>query len=171
MTVAAAPATTTDITITAPSLTDIMALRRLFKVALQVDFQYFPAAYAKEISAQNSMLRLASGRYQKDRALLVAKRGRYVIGYAIGSLTPNRNGELYWLYVDRPERGRKVGVQLLHAAIKELRWRGAERVTLVTYDLKDYYQRQGFHYRGKQHIHGIDLDVMEYPADVAAQPN
>jgi len=165
MTAIAASATAADITITSPSLADIVALRRLFRIALQIDFQYFPAGYAKEIGAQNSMLHLALGRYQRDRLLLVAKRRGHLIGYAIGSLTPQGSGELYWLYVDRPERRRKVGVQLLQAAIKELRRRGASSITLVTYDLKDYYERQGFQHRGKQHIHGLDLDVMEYSAD------
>jgi GNAT superfamily N-acetyltransferase len=165
MTATAASATAADITITSPSLTDIVALRRLFRIALQIDFQYFPAAYAKEIGAQNNLLHLALGRYQRDRVILVAKRAGHLIGYAIGSLTPQGGGELYWLYVDRPERRRKVGVQLLHAAIHELRRRGAGSINLVTYDLKDYYARQGFHYRGQQHIHGLDLDVMEYPAD------
>ncbi|HUC87285.1 MAG TPA: GNAT family N-acetyltransferase [Candidatus Saccharimonadales bacterium] len=154
-----------DIIIAPPRLRDIPALHRLFRRALLVDFQYFPLGYVDEISHQNNLWRLAAARFRRGRIMVVAKRGDQLIGYALGSLTPEGGGELYWLYVERGERQHRIGSQLLHTAVRLMCSRGATLVTLVTYDLKDYYLHQGFSYRGKQHIHGVDLDVMEYRLD------
>lgn len=148
-----------------PSLRDLVPLRRLFVVALRQDFTYFPADYVTEINRQNNLLRLALAQRRRGRVMQVAKYDGQVIGYALGSLTPEGNGELYWLYVNPAARQRGIGNRLLEAGTGELLAKGARRVTLVTYNLKDYYLRHGFHHRGTQHIHGLDLDVMEYPAD------
>lgn len=150
------------ITITPPTVRDIAPLRRLFRQALRDDFQYFPPAYTDRISHQNSFWRLLLARHKPDRVMAVAKAKDRIVGYAIGSLTPQRNGELYWLYVDPASRTRDIGAALLSAVLSDMGRRGSGKVTLVTYDLKDYYRRHGFRHRGKQRIHTQDLDVMEY---------
>jgi ribosomal protein S18 acetylase RimI-like enzyme len=153
------------IIVTAPTRSDILPLRRLFRQALRHDFQYFPPAYADLINRQNNWWRLLLARTKSDRVIVVAKAHRRIIGYAIGSLTPRGNGELYWLYVDPAQRTANIGARLLEATCLEMQRRGAKMVTLVTYDLKDYYLHLGFNYRGKQRIHDLNLDVMEYPMD------
>lgn len=145
-----------------PTARDIAPLRKLFRQALRSDFQYFSPAYIDQISRQNNFWRLLMGRRKFERSMYVAKRNRRIIGYALGSLTPQRNGELYWLYVDPAQRTSNVGAALLEAVVSDMRAKGSTKLTLVTYDLKDYYLRHGFHHRGKQRIHSLDLDVMEY---------
>lgn len=145
-----------------PKLRDIAAVRKLFRQALRDDFQYFSPAYTDRISRQNSFWHLLMGRGRSERIMQIAKHKGRVVGYALGSLTPQHNGELYWLYVNPAERTGNIGAALLDAVVREMRSRGSNKVTLVTYDLKDYYQRHGFKYQGKQRIHNLDLDVMEY---------
>jgi predicted N-acetyltransferase YhbS len=153
---------TTAVVIEPPAVRDMPALRRLFRQALRDDFQYFPPTYASQINHQNSLWRLLLAGLKADRIMRVAKVKGQIVGYSLGSLTPQHNGELYWLYVDPSQRTRNIGAALLQATLDTMKLRGSHKVTLVTYDLKDYYQRHGFYYRGKQHIHSLDLDVMEH---------
>lgn len=150
------------IVIAPPTARDTLALRQLFRQALRDDFQYFSPTYTDQISRQNSLWRLLLARYKSDRVIIVAKAKGQIVGYAIGSLTPQHNGELYWLYVDPAHRTGNIGATLLSAILREMGRRGSGKVTLVTYDLRDYYLRHGFSHRGKQRIHNQDLDVMEY---------
>ena len=150
------------VTIQSPRSRDLVALRRLFQRALRDDFQYFPPAYTDRISHQNRLRHLFVARFKSDRIILVASFQGKLIGYGMGSLTPQGNGELYWLYVDPAYRTGNIGAAILEAVLDAAHQRGGRKVTLVTYDLKDYYQRHGFRHRGKQRIHGLDLDVMEY---------
>ncbi len=145
-----------------PTLWDMPTLHRLFQEALRRDFQYFPQEYIAEIGRQNNLWRLTIALTRANRIMAVAKvRGR-IVGYIIGSLTSGGTSELYWLYVDRQYRNHRVGGRLLQEALQIARSKGAHRVFLVTYNLRDYYQRQGFHYWGKQTIQGVSLDAMEY---------
>jgi len=152
----------TPVVVGPPTVRDIALLRKLFRQALRDDFQYFSPAYIDQISRQNNFWHLLMGRRKLERSMHVAKRNHHIIGYALGSLTPQRNGELYWLYVDPTQRTSNVGDALLKAVVSDMRAKGATKLTLVTYDLKDYYLRHGFQYRGQQRIHSLDLDVMEY---------
>jgi ribosomal protein S18 acetylase RimI-like enzyme len=157
---AVAPTTTIDIA--PPGLRDIESLQRLFRQALRQDFQYFPPSYTDRICRQNNFWHLLMARFRHERIMEVAKLHGAIVGYALGSVTPQGNGELYWLYVDPAQRTHDIGARLLDTVMRELQERGAAKLTLVTYDLKDYYLHRGFEYRGKQRIHSLDFDVMEY---------
>jgi len=151
-----------QVVVTRPSLNDISPLQRLFRQALKEDFQYFPPSYIDRICRQNNFWHLLAARFKSDRIMEVAKVDGCLIGYALGSLTPQHNAELYWLYVDPTQRTRDIGAALLGAVMRDMQARGSTKLTLVTYDLKDYYLRHGFSHRGQQRIHSLDLDVMEY---------
>lgn len=148
-----------------PGVGDIAPLMRLFRQALRKDFQYFPPSYTDQICRQNGFWQLLAARFKDDRIMEVAKVNGRLVGYALGSLTPQRNAELYWLYVDPAQRTRNMGAALLGAVMRDMQAKGSTKLTLVTYDLKDYYLRHGFSHRGQQHIHSLDLDVMEYNLD------
>lgn len=75
-----------------------------------------------------------------DRSvLLVADRGRTIIGYAYGRLEPksyndllDAHGKLHDVYVDESGRGTGAGEALVRAVVTELEARGAPRVILST---------------------------------------
>jgi GNAT superfamily N-acetyltransferase len=148
--------------VSVPTIGDIAPLQRLFRQALRHDFQYFPPTYADKICRQNSFWHLLAARFKPDRIMQVAKINGRIVGYALGSLTPQHDGELYWLYVDPQQRTHNLGAALIQAVVQDMKARGCTKLTLVTFDLKDYYLHHGFSYRGKQNIHSLDLDVMEY---------
>ncbi|MBW3537903.1 GNAT family N-acetyltransferase [Candidatus Parcubacteria bacterium] len=137
-------------------------MHRLLTRAVQTSFNYFPADYQRQVIRGNSPLRLFRSLLQPSRKVLVATSGGNIIGYAIGSVPRNGNGQLYWLYVKPDFRGQKAGAGLLSRMLELQRTQGAHEVIVVTHDYRQYYERRGFSYLRSTKIKGVDMDLLSY---------
>lgn len=125
-------------------LRDVLATHRVFRDALQNHFDYFDEAFRRNVLASNRPYHLAAAAIHPSRMVLVAKDGRNIIGYAIGSVPKGGNGQIYWLFVNPDFRGQNLGLKLLSRIMAAMSAKGATEAILVTHTHAKYYARQGF---------------------------
>jgi N-acetylglutamate synthase-like GNAT family acetyltransferase len=109
--------------------------------------EQFATSYRPERAAFDRNLPLLLAAEHAD--LVVAERGRDVLGYALAFrlLTLYANGivaELQELMVEPEHRGRGTGRQLVTAIVERARAAGALEVTVPTRRAREYYLRLGF---------------------------
>ena len=119
-------------------------VHRVFVKALLQHFEHFDDSYKQAVLAQNTLASLARAALTPSRVILVAKDQTAIIGYMIASVPRDKNGQLYWLFVDSAYRGQNIGLMLLSRGLKVMKTKGAHTATLVTHDHAKYYARQGF---------------------------
>ncbi|MDP4038774.1 MAG: GNAT family N-acetyltransferase [bacterium] len=124
---------------------DLFKLRRLFKRALDLDFNYFPDNYLKEVDGQNTIFKLFTAKIRPNRILVGAWDNDKLIGYIIGHMTSKKLGQIFWLFVLPNYRGAHIGQNLLNTALQSFRDQSIDHVKLVTHKYKDYYLSQNFY--------------------------
>lgn len=147
------------INIRRPRVSELMALRRLFCVAVREHFAYFPLDYQQEIIDENTVWRLFLGMLNPRRAVYVAVSQRKLLGYIIAG-QGGSDGQIYWLFVDPEARGCNTGSRLLNRALDHLRRQRADRVLLNTHDHEKYYHRYGFKSDKSWKLHGVPVVAM-----------
>ncbi len=125
-------------------LRDAREAHAVFVNALLHDFDYFDSAYKQVVLAENNLVSMMRAVLLPSRLLLVAKDQGRIVGYVIGSVPKNGNGQIYWLFVDRAYRGQNLGLALLSRILKIMAAKGASQAALITHDHATYYARQGF---------------------------
>jgi ribosomal protein S18 acetylase RimI-like enzyme len=150
------------IVIAPASAVSLVALRKLFASAVVRHFDYFPPDVQRRVIKDHSLYRLALATVDPRRAILTARSGRQIIGYAIGAAPKNGPAQLFWLYVDPDFRGANTGLSLLSRMLKHLAARGATKVSIATHDHRSYYERQGFKFIERREIDGVTMDVLVF---------
>lgn len=125
-------------------LRDARRVHQVFVDALMAHFEHFDDSYKQSVLADNTLVGMAWAAVHPRRIILVAKDNAKIIGYIIASVPRDKNGQMYWLFVDPAYRGQNIGLQLLSRGLKEMAARGAHTASLVTHDHAKYYARQGF---------------------------
>lgn len=152
-----------DKTIIIPiKLRDIPALHRMFVSAVRTHFSYFPVIEQEQVIRSHRMHKLLLAAIHPRRVILTAYHGGELVGYAIGSVPKNRNGQLFWLFVDPSRRGNNTGLTMLSRMLRVQSELGATEVTLATHDHRRYYERQGFVWRDAYPVDGVQMDIMTF---------
>lgn len=151
------------ITINQANLTSLPALNRIFVHAVEKHFGYFPPDVRTRVVGEHNLARLARAKLDPRRVLLLARSDEEIIGYAIGAAPKTGPAQLYWLYVDPAHRGANIGLSLLSRMLKILAEKGAQEVSIATYDHRRYYERQGFKFRSQATVDGVVLDILTFP--------
>lgn len=147
------------------SITDIRLphvyhLRKLFREAVALDFNYFPMSYREQVLKENSLLRMAVACGRLDRFMLGAFEESRLVGFVIGNLPANRIGQIHWLYVASDARETGIGGQLINALLERFSRSGASKVSLITHNYQDYYKKLGFKSGSKLVFSRVPVDVM-----------
>jgi ribosomal protein S18 acetylase RimI-like enzyme len=137
----------------------------LFVDALTNHFDYFDEAYRRRVLGENTWGSMLRAVLHPRRVILVAKDGRRVIGYVIGSVPSDQHAQVYWLFVSPDYRGQNIGLALLSRILKVMRAQGATKASLLTHDHAKYYLRQGFKLIRKEHDGKIETYVLSYPLE------
>jgi GNAT superfamily N-acetyltransferase len=156
--------------------TEIRAARREDVRAIETIFRSYEPEHDWEYARKYYEDFFGSPEHHREDAVLVAVSEGRVVG-VIG-MNPDRYeaDDIYWLgwfYVHKDERGRKHGVKLLKAVIKEVRRRGGRKLytdtsTYAFYDgAHRVYKDRGFKVEGRlrdfyeegedQVIYGLEL--------------
>ena len=150
------------VTIREASLRSLPELNRLFEDAVRAHFTYFAEPVRARVMREHSLRNLLRAKLDRRRVLLVARAEGRIIGYAIGAAPPSGPAQLFWLYVEPGYRGDNIGLSLLSRMLKSLAARGARVVSIATHDHRRYYQRQGFQFRHKTQVDGVDMDILTF---------
>jgi GNAT superfamily N-acetyltransferase len=148
--------------ITPVRIRTIPVLHRLFVNAVKTNFAYFPDASQAKVIRDHRPLKLLLAAIHPRRIILTAHHNGALVGYAIGSVPPDKNGQLFWLYVEPARRGSNTGLALLSRMLKLQRLQGAHQVSLATHDHRRYYERQGFTWQESRHVDGVMMDIMVF---------
>ena len=140
----------------------------MFVEAVRLHFTYFPEAVQNKVIADHRNHKLLLAALHPRRIVLTARHDGQLVGYAIGSVPKNGQGQLFWLYVDPSRRGSNTGLALLGRMLRSQRALGARDVTLATHDHRRYYERQGFVRRDGRLVDGVPMDIMTFPLEGAA---
>lgn len=134
----------------------------MFVVAVRSHFAYFPVLAQERVIRNHRQFKLLLAAVHPRRVILTACHGGEMVGYAIGSVPKNGQGQLFWLYVDPSRRGKNTGLALLSRMLRVQQQLGAVNVTLATHDHRRYYERQGFVWRDSCSVDDVRMDIMTF---------
>ncbi len=119
-------------------------LRRLFKQAVETDFNYFPAYYQRRVLNQNTVPKLLVASVRPTRAMFGVHLSGQLNGFVIGNMPGDRTGQIHWLYTAPHHRSQGLGGLLLNRILDYFREYGCTRAVLVTHNFQSYYAKRGF---------------------------
>jgi ribosomal protein S18 acetylase RimI-like enzyme len=140
----------------------LSAVSRLFAHAVEAHFTYFPPAVRERVIREHSLSKLLLATVDPRRVVLIARSGHRIVGYCIGAVPTSGPAQMYWLYVEPDSRGANIGLSLLSRMLKLLANRGAKEISLATHDHRRYYERQGFKFRQKTMVDGVEMDILTF---------
>ena len=138
-------------------------LHRLFSDALISDFNYFSEAYRQSVLHSNNLLKMYLGTFNPSRLYIGLYYDNKLVGYSLSSVQPARQGFLYWLFVSPDLRNKKLGKQLLDKTEKNLRKKGVDKLSLLTHNQQQFYERQDYVMEKilSEFVADVDLYVMK----------
>jgi len=133
-----------DITIQPASLRDVRQISGLSKQSVATAYSFYNDEIKGILRGRQSIPRLFNTILRGLRVVLVAKRGRQVVGYLVG--TPANDGValVYSLYVDKDERGSAVGKRLLDYFDDQVVPDYIAKIMLWTEVAAPYYRKIGW---------------------------
>lgn len=150
------------INIAQAGLLSLPAVNRLFSHAVEAHFTYFPQAVRKRVIQEHRLSKLFLATLDPRRVILIARQGGRIVGYCIGAVPTTGPAQMYWLYVEPDSRGANIGLSLLSRMLKLLAAKGAQEISLATHDHRRYYERQGFKFREKTMVDGVEMDILTF---------